>query len=270
MNMKIKQFKALGFMMMSKSFLTTLFITTMTILLKNLAQIDMSGFITPELLDAQKVTLFDELLSALQNGVNNNVLAGILGTNAQNIGDLLSLALFAAFFFIVIYSVFEVGRDRYLLEVRKDILHSNLVFFGYNKAYYRKIVYAQLLRYGKILLATLCFIVPGIFYYYKYRYLNYVICDDSEASIHDWFERNNALTDGRIWHLFLIDLSFIGWRLINLFTWGLFKFFLEPYYVCTMVEVYCASKEAYDKYHAKEVVREKRQRRRAKTQPVTT
>ncbi|MGL5540830.1 MAG: DUF975 family protein [Erysipelotrichaceae bacterium] len=259
MNMKIKQFKMLGFMMLTKSFLTTFFITTMSILLKNLAQIDLSGFMIAEVLSDQKVTLLDELVSALQNGINNNVFAGLLGVSTSNVADLLSLGLFAAFFYLVIYSVFEVGRDRYLLEVRKEQLDTNLVLYGFHKSRYHKIIYAQLMRYGKIVLGLICGIVPGVFLMYKYRYLNYVICDSPEQSISEWFERNNALTDGRIWHLFLLDCSFIGWRLLNLFTYGMFKYLLEPYYVCTMVEVYCASKAAYDKHAVKQTSGAKRE-----------
>ena len=41
---------------------------------------------------------------------------------------------------------------------------------------------------------------------------------------------------GEKWHLFLLQLSFIGWYLLCLPTFGLGILFLTPYYMATMAE----------------------------------
>ena len=44
---------------------------------------------------------------------------------------------------------------------------------------------------------------------------------------------------GQKWEVFMLDLSFLGWRLLEAITFGIVGvFYVEPYYQATMSELY--------------------------------
>lgn len=44
---------------------------------------------------------------------------------------------------------------------------------------------------------------------------------------------------GNKWKTFILDLSFLGWELLSIFTFGLLNiFYINPYKVATTVELY--------------------------------
>lgn len=242
--MKIRDFKKLGLRMLMNSLFTSFFITTICLLVAGLVQIDFTPLIKINPSNLTTANIFDQLFAALTNGLNNNIFSGLLASNLNNLMDLATLAFFSVVFFIVIYSVLCVGRDAYFLQARAFKIKSDLLLYGYDKKIYRKIILAQAIRYGKILLGSLCLIVPGVYFHYKYRMLNYVMAQYPEKGIKEYFEINDKITNGRIWFFFLMDVSFIGWRLLNLITLNLMMYAVEPYYQATYCELYVASHQA--------------------------
>lgn len=242
--MKIRDFKRLGLRMILNSFLTSMFITAMVIILASMTQVDFSSFVLIEQNNLTTINLFDQLMAALSNSLNSNVFTGFLATDFSKIDNILYLIIFSVVFYIAVYSVVTVGRDAYFLQNRAFRINSNLLLYGFDKKIYRKIMYAQLVRYGKIIFGFICFIVPGIYIFYKYRFLNYVMVQYPDKDIHEWISMNNQITVGRIWFLILLDISFIGWRLLNLVSFNLFKYFLEPYYQATYCELYVAAHQS--------------------------
>ncbi len=241
--MNIKDFKRLGLRMLLNSALTSFFITTFCILMASFTQIDFSSLISIDYTNLTTANLLDQLVTALTHSLNSNIFTGILALDPTNFTDIVGLALFSLVFFIAVYSVLTVGRDAYFLQARAMLLDSNLLMYGYDKKIYRKVMYAQLVRYATIFLGSIL-IIPGIYYSYKYRFLNYVIAQYPDKEIKEWYTINNKMTDGRIWFLITMDLSFVGWRLLNLVTFNLFKYILEPYYQSTYCELYVATHQA--------------------------
>ena len=50
---------------------------------------------------------------------------------------------------------------------------------------------------------------------------------------------SDKMTDGHKWDLFVLDLSFIGWQMLNVLTFGILGvFFVNPYYMLTVAGAY--------------------------------
>ena len=53
------------------------------------------------------------------------------------------------------------------------------------------------------------------------------------------FKLSKKMMKGNKWKTFILDLSFLGWELLSIFTFGLLNiFYINPYKVATTVELY--------------------------------
>ncbi|MBT8881643.1 hypothetical protein BTH61_08460 [Lactobacillus delbrueckii subsp. bulgaricus] len=84
----------------------------------------------------------------------------------------------------------------------------------------------------------------------RLTYVVYVIDDDvrTEQKRSVWAEIGAGwkLTKGRVWKLLCLNLSFLGWYILTVFTLGILGIWLMPYYNLAIAETYEKSKE--DKY----------------------
>ena len=72
-------------------------------------------------------------------------------------------------------------------------------------------------------------LIPGIIKYYSYGLTDYILKDEPELCNNAAIERSMAMMEGNKMKLFLLDLSFIGWAILCLFTFGLGFFVLQPF-----------------------------------------
>lgn len=107
-----------------------------------------------------------------------------------------------------------------------DIDYGSL-FVGYND--FLRIALTGLLRYVYIVLWSLLLVVPGIIKAYSYSMTPYILNDDADMKYDKAIEKSMAMMDGHKLELFVLDLSFIGWGILCLFTFGIGFLFLIPY-----------------------------------------
>lgn len=88
---------------------------------------------------------------------------------------------------------------------------------------------ANLLQWVLILLWTLLFIIPGIVASYSYAMTGYILAEDPDLTASQAIQRSKELMRGNRWRLFCLQLSFIGWIILCLFTFGIGNLFLNPY-----------------------------------------
>jgi uncharacterized membrane protein len=111
---------------------------------------------------------------------------------------------------------------------------------------YMNVVKTMLLRAVYIFLWSCLFIVPGIIKGYSYRLVPYIIAENPEMQTKEAFRLSMEMMYGHKWHTFLLDLSFIGWEILNLFTFGILDlFYVTPYRFSTNTELYVTLKENY-------------------------
>lgn len=94
---------------------------------------------------------------------------------------------------------------------------------------FARIALTGLLKYVYIFLWTLLLIIPGIVKCYSYSMTEFILRDDPEISCNAAIEKSMRMMRGNKMKLFLLDLSFIGWAILCIFTLGIGFLFLSPY-----------------------------------------
>jgi uncharacterized membrane protein len=76
---------------------------------------------------------------------------------------------------------------------------------------------------------SLLFLIPGIIKAYSYSMTLYIMSEDLDIYIMDAIEKSRHMMNGFKMKLFLLELSFIGWGILCLFTLGIGFLWLVPY-----------------------------------------
>ena len=107
-------------------------------------------------------------------------------------------------------------------------------------------VFRQYGRYlgGSILVAlftmlwTLLLIVPGIVKSYSYRMTAYIMHDNPDIPVSECIRKSQQMMSGHKWKLFCLDLSFIGWILLGIITFGIAMLWVTPYMATASAHFY--------------------------------
>lgn len=132
-------------------------------------------------------------------------------------------------------AVIGVGFINYCLRVSRsqtasfgDIFDAFGIFF--------KVIWLNILQSVFVFLWSLLLIVPGIVASYRYSMAVYILLDDPELSALECIRRSKALTAGHKGELFVLDLSFIGWRMLTAIPFV--SLFVLPYTQVTLSNYY--------------------------------
>ncbi len=67
----------------------------------------------------------------------------------------------------------------------------------------------------------------------------YILAENPKIERKKAFKLSKEMMKGNKWKTFILDLSFLGWELLSIFTLGLLNiFYINPYKVATTVELY--------------------------------
>jgi len=117
---------------------------------------------------------------------------------------------------IVMFGVFK-GKD----------VDFGVLFEGFQD--YSRIFVTKLLQGIYTALWSLLLVVPGIIKYYSYAMTDYILKEEPEMKNNAAIEKSMAMMENNKMKLFLLDLSFIGWALLAIVTFGIGFLFLQPY-----------------------------------------
>ncbi|MDR0939820.1 MAG: DUF975 family protein [Mediterranea sp.] len=101
------------------------------------------------------------------------------------------------------------------------------LFDGFRE--YGRLLGTFALMFVYILLWTLLLVIPGIIKSYSYSMTYFILKDNPGLEGDAAIEKSMAMMHGHKTKLFLLDLSFIGWAILCLFTCGIGFLFLTPY-----------------------------------------
>ncbi len=101
------------------------------------------------------------------------------------------------------------------------------LFQGFNN--YVHVVLTMLLMNLYIALWSLLLIVPGIVKSYSYAMTPFIMKDNPEYCYDKAIDESMRMMQGYKMKLFLLDLSFVGWILLSILTFGIGFLFLTPY-----------------------------------------
>ena len=136
----------------------------------------------------------------------------------------------------------EVGTSRFFFKNQKTEAKVGELAFAYDN-HWKNIAITMFLRKLYIFLWCLLFIIPGIVKAYEYRMIPYILAENPDMDRKAVFALSKKLMDGEKWHAFGLDLSFIGWHLLSIFTVGVLEvFYVAPYQASTNATLYEALK----------------------------
>ncbi len=155
------------------------------------------------------------------------------------------LAIILSFSFTLVLSAFvtnqlQVGSCRFFLKYRRNNpVGISEIFRSYKDKTFLNIAKITLLRDLYVGLFSLIFIVPGIIKALEYWAVNYILCVRPDIDKNDAFELSYKLTDGHRGELFLLELSFFGWGLLSVLSFGVAGvFYVFPYMQLTYAEYF--------------------------------
>ena len=175
------------------------------------------------------------LITSIASGIKSIVKSETAG----NAISIIAVMLVAGFLWFFVIRVYEVICTRLILESR--IYRSvplRRSFFLIRCGKWFKTGWNLLIYLLVQLLWTLT-IVGGIIKFYEYSMVPYILAENPDVSIKQALKLSSRLMKGHKWDLFKLRLSFIGWRILDLATLGLFGIlFTGPYMSCSLSEYY--------------------------------
>ena len=163
-----------------------------------------------------------------------NVLASLSFSNISNILSLLALPL-------------SWGLTVSLLRNhREESVDLENLFDGFRGGRYTRVFCALFLVNLFTFLWALLLIIPGIMKAFSYALTPYIIMDEPELTARQAITRSCEIMEGRRWKLFCLYLSFIGWGILSLLTFGIGFLWLAPYMNASVAAFYEDARAEYE------------------------
>lgn len=92
---------------------------------------------------------------------------------------------------------------------------------------------------------SLLLIIPGIIKFYAYSMTPYILIDNPELSANQAINLSRDMMKGHKFDLFYLQLSFIGWAFLSVFTLGIGLLWLMPYMMTAQAAFYQDVRKEY-------------------------
>ena len=141
----------------------------------------------------------------------------------------------------IVSMIWQAGYTIFILNtVKKSGATYGNLLDGFSMTF--KLILLIFLRALFITLWSLLFYFPGIIAAYRYRMSLYLLLDHPEMGVMECLRTSKQMMKGHKWECFVLDLSFIGWRLLSeLPLIGYFvSLWVTPYINTTYVLYYMA------------------------------
>lgn len=156
--------------------------------------------------------------------------------------------IFAAFVMLLIWifigTPLMVGKARYMIETRAYYdTKIGRIMFPWRVQRAKHVAFVMVVK--QVYYYIWCLTVVGAFTkYYAYKLVPYILAEDPDISCKDAIKLSEDMMQGNKWKTFLMDVSFIGWYVLNIFTFGLLEWaWIIPYREATYAELYMELRE---------------------------
>jgi uncharacterized membrane protein len=174
------------------------------------------------------------ILTALING----------GSQFESIGWLIGILAF------ILTGAWSAGLLTYFVHViRQEALSVKLLFSQLHRLIPFFILI--LLQAIFIILWSLLLIIPGIIASLRYSQSLYILIDNPDMKASAAINRSKEMMQGQKWKYFLLHLSFIGWYLLCIPTFGIGLLWLMPYVYTTQASFYDDLRIKYEEQQAR-------------------
>lgn len=167
----------------------------------------------------------------------------------QKLGiEISTLAVLSLLFTILIADPLIVAGKRVFIKIREEKdTRISVIWDIYRKENWPNVAITMFLRnlYNALWYLT---IIGGFIKMYEYKMIPYILAENPQIKTREAFKMSKQMMKGNKWKTFILDLSFFGWHILSIFTFGLLNLlYANPYRTATMVELYTELK-VKDKY----------------------
>ena len=158
-------------------------------------------------------------------------IAGMLGLSENATDIISSIASF------VLSAIFQFGVVSFYLKVSRNEEVTYKELFA-KKELWLPYITITILTGIFAFLWSLLFVIPGIIASIKYSQVYLIALDNPELSAKEVINKSKQMMEGHKMDYFMLNLSFIGWAILGVFTLGILYFWLIPYMSVTQSNFY--------------------------------
>lgn len=138
----------------------------------------------------------------------------------------------------LLYNPFYTGVCRFMLKSVDDRAEVKEIAYGFDHSY-KNVVKTMFHADLRVIAWSLLFIIPGIYKKYQYRMVAYILAEHPDMGYKEALRLSSDIMNGEKWHAFVLDLSFIPWRMLGMITCGIVGvFYVNPYIYLTNAALY--------------------------------
>ncbi len=153
------------------------------------------------------------------------------------------IILMAIAFRIFVGYPLEVGSRKYFVEGQQYLFDLNHLGYAFNKNSYLDIIKSMFWRGFLNFLWYLLLIIPGIVAAYAYRMVPYILTENPNLGYKRAVRLSTQMTRGHKFHIFLLDLSFLGWLILGTLALFIGVLFVLPYINAAQAELYAVLRQ---------------------------
>lgn len=179
---------------------------------------------------------FLRLLNASSNGT------AIIIITLLGVGILLSFA-----YNIFVQGVLLIGEKRVFIESRAcPNVSVGRLFMPWRYRVVRRFAWISLKKWIFLTLWSFT-IIGGFIKTYEYAQVEYIAAENPSLTAKEVFKLSKKMMRGNKWHLFVLDLSMLGWQILSMLTLGLLGiFYVNPYITAVRTEFYVWRRDSLD------------------------
>lgn len=156
---------------------------------------------------------------------------------------LIITSIISALVGIFLRNPLSVSVARFYYANRENNAKLDEAKYPFGRSRYLTVVGTLFVKQLLIGLFTLLLIVPGIIKMYDYYMVEYILADYPDLTISEALDRSKKMMRGHRLDTFVLNLSFLPWLFLSLFTFGILNtFYVTPYITATNAELYFALK----------------------------
>lgn len=146
------------------------------------------------------------------------------------------------FIIFALSGIINIASDYFFLNVTKDINKLKFSTWVDGLNLWGKGIISNLLVFIWTFLWSLLFVIPGIVKGIAYSQTNYIIAENPSITPSKAIKISKIITKGYKGDLFFMGLSFFGWIILSIFTFGILLFWVEPYMELSFSNAYLVMK----------------------------
>ena len=144
---------------------------------------------------------------------------------------------------LIVGGPLTIGLIMFFSSLRRNEKPEIATLFQGFKEHFTSSLVGYLLSMLFIMLWSLLLIIPGIIKSFSYAMTMYIIKDNPTMSGNDAITLSRKMMDGHKMRLFSLYLSYIGWFLLGIITFGIAIIYIAPFIHAAVLEFYEDLKE---------------------------